>query len=92
MRLENTSLTRRGALAFAGAAFGNVAEPQLVWFLGGEVAFDEIVVHRRTDLARSCLVCAYRKHPTTRCSSRSASRFVRPSALRRRDASSTRYR
>jgi hypothetical protein len=38
-------------LAFAGAVLGNIAEPQLVWFVGGEVAFDEIVVHWWPDLA-----------------------------------------
>ena len=29
----------------------DIAEPQLIWGLGGEVAFNKIIVHRRTDLA-----------------------------------------
>lgn len=30
---------------------GDVAEPQLVWAFCGEVALDEIIVHRRTHFA-----------------------------------------
>lgn len=38
-------------LAFAGAVLGDIAEPQLIWCIGGELPADQIVVHRWTGLA-----------------------------------------
>jgi hypothetical protein len=38
-------------LALGGAVFGDVGQPQVVRALGGEVAFHEVVVHRRPNLA-----------------------------------------
>jgi hypothetical protein len=29
----------------------NIGQPQLIWFLGGEIPLDQIVMHRRSDLA-----------------------------------------
>jgi hypothetical protein len=37
-------------LSFGGAVFGDVGQPQQVRRRGGEVAADQVVVHRRTGL------------------------------------------
>src|SRR6185295_19020699 len=38
-------------LAFAGAMLGDIAVPQLIWRIGGEVTLDQIIVDRWPDLA-----------------------------------------
>ena len=35
----------------SGAVLSDIAEPQLIWAAGGEVALDKIIMYRRADLA-----------------------------------------
>ena len=76
-------------LAFPGAMLSNIAEPQLIWRIGGEVALDQIIVHRRADLAVLAALLAEHAPPPI-VWYRSATRCARPSARRQSRASSTR--
>ena len=75
MRLENASLIAHSTSLPSPLVFGNVAEPQPVGLLGGEVVLHQIVVDRRADLAVLAALLAEHAPPAV-VSRRSAIRFV----------------